>query len=58
VVDEARVSAQERGLVVRPVDPPLHQPFGLIHRTVPLSEPARAFVAHARGLLLAGSGRP
>jgi DNA-binding transcriptional LysR family regulator len=49
VVDEAREAAMERGLVVRSVDPPLHQPFGLIHRSVPLSEPARAFVAHVRG---------
>jgi DNA-binding transcriptional LysR family regulator len=59
IVDEARPAAEERGLTVRPVDPPLHQPFGLIHGTMPLSEPARAFVAHARGQLgAAGAGRP
>ena len=50
VVDEASEAARARGLTLRPVDPPLHQQFGLIHRTVHLSEPARAFVAHARAV--------
>jgi DNA-binding transcriptional LysR family regulator len=49
VVDGAREAAAERGLELRSVDPPLHQPFGLIHRDMPLTEPARAFVAHVRG---------
>jgi DNA-binding transcriptional LysR family regulator len=51
VVDEARDAAVARGLELRPVDPPLHQPFGLIHRSVPLSEAARSFVIHAQSQL-------
>ncbi len=57
VVDEAGEAARLRGLELRPVDPPLHQPFGLIHRDVPLSGPARSFVGHARDRYQAAKGR-
>ena len=48
VVDAAAEAASDRGLEVRPIDPPIRLPFGLIHRHRPLSDGAKAFVAHAR----------
>jgi hypothetical protein len=47
VVDATEAATRARGLEVRPVDPPLRMPFGLIHRQRPLSDAAKAFVAHA-----------
>jgi DNA-binding transcriptional LysR family regulator len=51
VVDGAREAAVERGLELRSVDPALYQSFGLIHRDMPLTTPARTFVSHVRGEL-------
>jgi DNA-binding transcriptional LysR family regulator len=48
VVDAASDAVSDRRLEVRPVDPPLRLPYGLIHRHRPLSDAAQAFVAHAR----------
>jgi DNA-binding transcriptional LysR family regulator len=48
VLRETAHAAMSRGAVVRPVDPPLRQAYGLVHRPGPLSTAARAFVAHAR----------
>jgi DNA-binding transcriptional LysR family regulator len=48
LVDCAAAAAAARGAQVRPIDPPLRRSFGLIHGRLPLSEPAAAFVAHAR----------
>jgi DNA-binding transcriptional LysR family regulator len=48
VVDEAREQAEDRGLQLRSVEPPLYQGFGLVHRSLPLSAPAQAFVGHTR----------
>jgi hypothetical protein len=49
VVDAAADATSDRGLETRPVDPPLRLPYGLIHRHRPLSDAAKAFVAHALG---------
>jgi DNA-binding transcriptional LysR family regulator len=54
VVREAAAAAAARGAVVRPADPPLRQPYGLVHRPGPLSAAARAFVAHARACCATG----
>jgi len=48
VVTDVAADAARRGAVVRCPDPPLRQPYGLVHRPGPLSPAARAFVAHAR----------
>ncbi len=48
VVDPAAAAAGTRGVVVRPVDPPIVRRYGLVHLPRTLSEPAQAFVAHAR----------
>jgi DNA-binding transcriptional LysR family regulator len=48
VVDEAREAAEDRGLQLRSVQPRLYQGFGLVHRSLPLSGPAQAFVEHTR----------
>jgi DNA-binding transcriptional LysR family regulator len=48
VVREAAHAAVSLGAVVRPVDPPLRQAYGVVHRPGPLSTAALAFVAHAR----------
>jgi hypothetical protein len=48
VVDATEAATRARGLEVRPVDPPLRMPYGLIHRHRPLSDAANAFVAHAQ----------
>jgi hypothetical protein len=52
MVDAAAPDAVARGARVRGLDPPLRRPYGLVHRPVPLSAAARAFVAFAVG----GSG--
>ncbi|MGN9805144.1 LysR family transcriptional regulator [Micromonospora sp. L32] len=54
LVRETAHSAASLGAVVRPVDPPLRQAYGLVHRPGPLSPAARAFVAHARAVCGAG----
>jgi DNA-binding transcriptional LysR family regulator len=48
IVDAAEPSARDRGLEVRPLDPPLRMAYGLIHRHRPLSDAAKAFVSHAQ----------
>jgi DNA-binding transcriptional LysR family regulator len=52
VVDAAQAATRDRGLEVRPLDPPLRMPYGLIHRHRPLSDAAKAFVAHAKTAVL------
>jgi DNA-binding transcriptional LysR family regulator len=47
VVDAAAPAARAPGVVVRPVDPPIVRPYGLVHLPRPLAEAAEAFVAHA-----------
>ena len=47
IVDAAAEAAAARGVVIRPIDPPLIRSYGLIHRPRPLSDVARAFVEHA-----------
>ena len=48
VVDATAPDMLARGLHVRPIDPPLRLPYGLIHRHRPLTDAAKAFVAHAQ----------
>ena len=55
VVDATEAATRARGLEVRPVDPPLRMPFGLIHRHRPLSDAAKAFVEHAQQVTHSGS---
>jgi DNA-binding transcriptional LysR family regulator len=47
--DAAAADMAARGAVVRGVDPPLDLPYGLVHRPIPLTAIAAAFVRHARG---------
>lgn len=47
VVDAAAAAARARGVVVRPVDPPIRRGYGLIHLPRPLTEAAQAFASHA-----------
>jgi DNA-binding transcriptional LysR family regulator len=47
VVDAAAPAARALGVVVRPVDPPIVRPYGLVHLPRPLAEPAQAFVSYA-----------
>ncbi|RZU75344.1 DNA-binding transcriptional LysR family regulator [Micromonospora kangleipakensis] len=54
VVRETAHAAASLGAVVRPVDPPLRQAYGLVHRPGPLSPAAGAFLAHARAACGAG----
>jgi DNA-binding transcriptional LysR family regulator len=48
IVDAAAEAAAARGVVIRPVDPPLTRSYGLTHLPRDLSDVARAFVEHAR----------
>jgi DNA-binding transcriptional LysR family regulator len=45
MVGPAGPDAAARGAQVRGTDPPLRRPYGLVHRPVPLSDAAQAFVA-------------
>lgn len=47
LTDASLPAASPRGVSLRPFDPPLRRPFGLIHRPGPLSEAASLFLAHA-----------
>jgi DNA-binding transcriptional LysR family regulator len=48
IVDAATESALQRGVAVRPIEPPLVRAYGLTHLPKSLSEGARAFIEHAR----------
>jgi DNA-binding transcriptional LysR family regulator len=48
VVADAAGAAARQGVRIRAVEPPLRQPFGLIHRDHPLSAAALAFLGHAQ----------
>ena len=58
LMDAAAPAAAAKGVQIRSLEPPLRLGYGLVHRPLPLSSAARAFVAHAERFATALRAEP